>query len=102
MSTKKEIQISTVQKFKDLCDCLHLVHQQYSQAGWIEEKSSKLHFSITDLLPNSVTFIAKKDTEICGTVRAIVGPYNLLPATPIFENDFSEMELDSQIVAEGT
>ncbi|MCB0317281.1 MAG: response regulator [Bdellovibrionales bacterium] len=94
--------ISPVSNYKELVQSFELIYKQYLKFGYSKENSYGLRFTLRDLLPETMTFVAREREKIVGTVSIIANSIAGLPSKQIFKNQVDQLEQGGKIIAEGT
>ena len=69
---KSDIQICLAKTCADFEDVFKLVYKKYRECGYIKENSTQMHVTLWNLLPQSYTVIARRDSDIVGTVTCVI------------------------------
>ena len=98
----RDLVVSPVQSLDELLASFELLYKQYLKYGYTKENSYGLRFSLRDLLPETMTFVARSEKELVGTVSIISNSVAGLPSKAIFKRKVEKLELGGKIIAEGT
>lgn len=77
-----------------------LVHDQYVASNYIQPQPSCLWLPVHLALPNTVTIIAEKDTELVGTLSLIFDSDFALPADDLYKKELHYLRKRRRVLAE--
>ena len=98
----RKLVISPVQSLDEFLASFELLYKQYLKYGYAKKNSYGLRFSLRDLLPETMTFVARDGKKLVGTVSIISNSVAGLPSKAIFKKEVEKLELGGKIIAEGT
>ena len=90
------------ENFEQMLSAFNIVYEQYLTNGYIAPRSVCFLYSLADILPHTVVFVAVSRGTIVGTMSTVVTPADQLPSWEMFSSELAELELQSSRVAEGT
>jgi hypothetical protein len=96
----KNIQASPVANPHELKSAYQLTYSEYLKRGYCDSNPSKMHYNYFALLPDSRTFVLKKDDMIMGTVSLIVDSRCGLPMETLFPHEIDRLRLPDRRIAE--
>jgi hypothetical protein len=94
--------IHVADSFEERCFALNLVYRKYLDAGFISPKRSQLHFSLLDLLPTSLTWVAYQNHILVGTLSVVLHSKAGLPCGVGYEGDLKRFGIDGRMICEFT
>lgn len=100
MSLNNEIIVRPIRSFSEKVNAWGLVYKKYFEVGFIPFNSSGLHFSLIDLLPQNVTFVAYYRGKLVGTLSIIIYSAAGLPCGRDYDYDLLSLGIDGQLICE--
>lgn len=97
-----DLAIRLVENFQERCLAWNLVYRKYREQGFVLAHPSGLHFSMLDLLPTSLTWIAHHKTKLVGTMSLVFHSSAGLPCGLDFEEDLRRFGIDGKVICEFT
>ena len=98
---RRPFSVHPVQSFEELVSAFDVVYQQYFKHGYIDGRRSELHFSLNDLLPSTVTLVAKLQDIVVGTAATVFGTIWKLPSASLYSAEVRMLDKPGCSVAEG-
>lgn len=86
----------------DLLKAFELVHQSYMECGYIDRQEGELRVRIFDLLPGSITIVAKNDDQVVGTISVVMDSRFGLPMEEAFSEEIKTLRRRGRRIAEVT
>ena len=94
--------VGIARNFKQRCAAWSIVYNEYQRSGLIDPHPSGMWFTLLDLLPSSVTFIATEGSALIGTIGAVICTAAGMPAGKAFDDDFERLQIDGHLLCECT
>ncbi len=96
----REIEYKVVETRDELEDAFALVHKEYLNRGYVRSDSAKLRLSIYSALPQTTTFVAKKNERVVATVTLIIDSTLGLPMNSIYKEELDSLRRQGRRIAE--
>ncbi|PCJ62921.1 MAG: hypothetical protein COA79_01985 [Planctomycetota bacterium] len=94
------IEFSVAKDVADRIQAYRLVYKLYIEKEFATPSKSKMWYSLFDANPNTMTFIAKKNDKVVGTITIVIDSITNLPADHIFHNDIQNLRNTGRVPAE--
>ena len=88
--------------FAELCGAFKMVHDNYTELGYMARATSGMRYSVFELLPSATTFISMQDNRIVGTVSGVPDSLAGLPLCCAFQDEVEKLRAYGKNLAECT
>lgn len=98
--TSRSMEVRPARSREELEEAYRLVYLAYNQQGYLTDSPEQMRLTVFNAFPDTVTFIAKEDGEVVGTV-SIVGDTDIgLPMDEVYHEELNQLRWRRRTLAE--